>query len=120
MYKRWPIIAQIIIALGCGGGVISLWAGLNQKNWLVAAFGLITTFIFWSFFQLRDWAPRAVNALLLGLLITDILTVAFGMVDVMIGVCALVFRGLILYYFNTKEIKTLFEIPSEAEVTEPL
>jgi len=114
MYKRWPILAQIIIALGCGGGLISIWAGVTQQNWLVAAFGLICTVIFWSFYQLQPWAPRAINALLIGLLISDVMTIALGMVQVVMGICVVVFRALMLFYFNSPRIKSLFEVTEES------
>jgi hypothetical protein len=116
MMKRWPVLAQILIALGCGGGIISAWVGVNQKNMIIVGLGLLTAGIFWFFYQLKPWAQHAVNGLLAVLIFTDGLSVILKEVNLSTGVMVMIFRGLILYYFNTKEIKALFEIsPGDEE-----
>lgn len=109
MQQRWPVLAQIIIALGFGGGLISAWAGFSHQNWMVAAFGLLSAFLFWSFYQFKPWAHRAVIFLLGGLLISDILTAVSGLVDALSASLVIAFRALILVYFNTPRIKAFFE-----------
>lgn len=109
MERRWPILAQILMALGCGGGLISAWAGFSHQNWLVGIFGLVSAFLFWSFYQFKPWAHRAVIFLLGGLLISDILTALAGLVDALSAGVVIAFRILVLVYFNTPGIKAFFE-----------
>jgi len=106
--KKWPTLAQVLIALGCIGGLMGIARGLAEKNVLAIVFGIAALVIFWSVYQFKPWALKGLTILLSLDILFVVVSIFIGGVPVVIGVIVLGIKGLILYYFNTKPIKALF------------
>jgi hypothetical protein len=109
MQKQWPVLAQILIGLGCVGGIFSLFAGVSYHHWLVAIMGLVSLSIFYFFYKLKSWAQIGVSVILSSIIIFDILAIISREIPLGVGIFVVLFRGSILYYFNSKKINELFE-----------
>ncbi|HSV43089.1 MAG TPA: hypothetical protein VLJ10_00915 [Candidatus Bathyarchaeia archaeon] len=106
--KKWSTLAQVLIALGCVGGLMGIARGLADKNILSIVFGIASFVIFWSVYQFKPWALKGLTILLSLDILFVVVSIVTGGVPVVLGVIALGIKGMILYYFNSKPIKVLF------------
>lgn len=112
--KKWPTLAQVLIALGCIGGLMGVTRGLAEKNMIEIVFGIAGLVIFWSVYQFKPWALKALTVLLALEILSFVVGIFTGGVPVVVGVIVLGIKGLILYYFNSKPIKALFDGQGQA------
>lgn len=105
--KKWPVLAQILIALGCFGGLRGIIGGLSSQNVLDVIFGIAALAIFWSVYKFKTWALKSLIIFLSLNILFMIISILRGMPPV-IGVTVIFLNGFIIYYFNSKEIKELF------------
>lgn len=106
--KKWPTLAQVLIALGCIGGLMGITRGLAEKNMIEIVFGIAGLVIFWGVYQFKPWALKGLTILLSLDILFAVVSTFTGGVPVVLGVIALGIKGMILYYFNSKPIKALF------------
>jgi hypothetical protein len=112
MEKKWPVLAQIIIGLGCISGIMGTIAALAMANFFMLVIGVGTFYIFWAFYKFKPWAHQGVSILLTAIIIFDIFSTSMNKVPPAYGLAGVAFRGLILYYLHTPRIKGMFEIPA--------
>ncbi|MDP2940012.1 MAG: hypothetical protein Q8O13_08040 [Candidatus Omnitrophota bacterium] len=105
--KKWSILAQILIALGCLSGLRGIIWGLSNKSVLDIIFGLAGLIIFWSVYKFKTWALTGLTVVL-SLNIIFTLFGIFGGLPLIIGVIVIALNGFIIYYFNSQTIKNLF------------
>ena len=56
--KKWPVLAQVLIGLGCLGGLRGILSGLFQQDWITGIFGLAALVIFWCFYRCLEKVER--------------------------------------------------------------
>lgn len=105
--KKWPVLAQILIALGCIGGLRGIIGGLSSSSVVDIIFGMAGLVIFWSVYKFKPWALLGLTVLLSLNILFMIFNMFGGMPPVM-GIIIITVNGLIIYYFNSKTIKELF------------
>lgn len=105
--RKWPILAQIIIALGCLGGIRGIIWGLSNRSILDAILGLAGLVIFWCVYKFKAWALIGVTVILSLNIIFTILSIFNGFSPI-VGIIVIVLNGFIIYYFNSQVIKKLF------------
>ena len=105
--KKWPILAQILIALGCLGGIRGILSGAMANSILDIVFGVAILVIFWSVYKLKPWALMGLT-IVLSLNIILMLINIFGGMPIIIGIIMIALNGFIIYYFNSSAIKSLF------------
>lgn len=105
--KKWPILAQILVALGCLGGLRGVIWGLSNKSILDIIFSLAGLIIFWSVYKFKTWALTGLTVVLLLNIIFTLFSI-FGGLPLIMGVIAIALNGFTIYYFNSETIKNLF------------
>lgn len=104
--KKWPVLGQILIALGVIGGLMNIALGLSQKNILMIIAGIVGLVIYWNLYKFEKWALIGLNILLS-------LSIAFTLVNIgkmptLILLVAIIYPLLLIIYFNSVKIKELF------------
>lgn len=105
--KKWPILAQILIALGCVSGFRGIIGGLVDRSILDIILGIVGLVIFWNVYKLKPWALTGLTIFLSVNILFVIVNILIG-APVIIGVIVAALNGLIIYYFNSPRIKILF------------
>ncbi len=105
--KKWPIIAQVLIALGVIGSLRNIVGGLSQPDTLGVISGIIGLLIYWNVYKIKSWALAGLN-ILLSLNIFLSLTNIFKGGLLPISLIVVGFSVLVLIYFNSTKIRTLF------------
>jgi hypothetical protein len=105
--KKWPVLAQILIALGCINGFAGISRGLYSHGVLDIIFGIAVLVIFWNVYKFKSWALKGLVIVLVLNIIFTLLTI-FQSVQPVIGIIAIAINGFIIYYFNSEKIKVLF------------
>lgn len=105
--KKWPVLAQILIALGCIGGLAGIIRGLSSKGVLDAIFGITGLIIFWNVYKFKPWALKGLTILLALNIIFMLFNIFYG-TPLIVGIIAIALNGFIIYYFNSAVIKVLF------------
>jgi hypothetical protein len=105
--KKWPVLAQVLIALGFLGGLRGVVAGLSHQSILDMLFGIVGMFIFWNVYKLKPWALKALTVLISLNILFLAVSVLAGF-PILLAIVMITLNGLIIYYFNSKEIKNLF------------
>ncbi len=105
--KKWPVLAQVLIALGCINGLRGIIGGWAGQSIVDSIFGIAGLIIFWSVYKFKYWALIGLT-ILLSLNILSMILNMFGGTPPAMGIIMVAFNGLIIYYFNSKAIKNLF------------
>lgn len=105
--KKWPIFAQILIALGCIGGIRGILGGAMNSSILDFVFGIAILVIFWCVYKFKSWALMGLT-IVLSLHIIFMLISIFRGTPIILGIIVIVLNGSIIYYFNSQTIKNLF------------
>lgn len=105
--KKWPVLAQILIGLGCIGGIRGVFLGITQMGIFDIAFGILQLFIFWNLYKFRPWSVKALTVLLSLNILSAVYLILIGM-PIFTAVFIIVLNGMIIYYFNSSKIKALF------------
>ncbi|GEM_PF-6612594 len=113
--RKWPVPAQIILALGCLAGVGGVVGGLLRGSIPGVLVSLALFIIYWGAYMFQRWAWRAISILIViniagmlaGLLFDSGMSV--NIVTVGVVVIALAVNALLLWYFNSRGIRALFE-----------
>ena len=105
--KKWPILAQILIGLGCIGGLRGVFFGIMQTAILDLLFGVLQLFIFWNLYKFRPWSIKAVTILFSLNIFSAVYLILIG-APIMTGLVIIALNGFIIYYFNSLKIKALF------------
>lgn len=103
--KKWPILAQVIIAANCARivlGVFSVFSG----QWANGIEPAISAVLFWNLYKFKKWALYALDVLWVISVLIAGYSVATGHSNL---IFTIVFPLLMLWYFNTKPIKGLLE-----------
>ncbi len=104
--KKWPIFAQILIALGLISSILSILHGLSDRDILNVVFGAAGIVIFGAFYKFKSWALIGLN-ILLGLKILFLLIAVLSGFPLLFGLIVINITGFVIYYFNTPSIKKL-------------
>jgi hypothetical protein len=105
--KKWPVLGQILIGLGAISGLINIFAGVAGKNIIGIVLGVVAFIFYWSFYKMHKWAYIGVNILLsLGILVS---LLSIGKIPVAVLIIAVIYPALVLFYFNSKKIRALFD-----------
>ena len=108
MGKKWPVLASIIIALGVVsslGGIVTGFSGGDILSVVISVAGLA---IFWSVYKFKSWALMALTVLLSLKILLTIFYIVGGM-SIGLGVFSIIFSALIIFYFNSSQVKALFK-----------
>lgn len=109
--KKWPILAQIIIALGLLISLHSVIMGIlaisNVARILNILYGFAGLAIFWSVYKFEHWALTGLN-ILLSVKISSVIILVFMGLKLSAAIFAIIITALIVFYFNSSEIKKLF------------
>ena len=105
--KKWPVLAQILIALGCIGGLMGIARGFSNTGVLDIIFGIAGLVIFWNIYKFKPWALKGLTILLALNIIFMLFSIFYG-VPLLMGIIAITLNGFIIYYFNSAKIKVLF------------
>lgn len=62
--KKWPILAQVLIALGIIASLMNIVRGLLQKNILSLLLSIIGIVIWWSVYKFKKWALAGISIFL--------------------------------------------------------
>jgi hypothetical protein len=112
--KKLPLLAQVLLAWGVIGALINFISSfLVHFNIVAIILNLISLIVFWSVYKFKKWALYTLFVLLSISLILSALTLFAGGVlsgtDIFYAIAGIVFSTLILIYFNTPNIKALFQ-----------
>ena len=105
--KKWPVLASIIIALGVVsslGGILTGFSGRGILNTVISVVGLV---IFWSVYKFKSWALMALTVLFSLKILLTIFYIVGGM-PIGLGAFSIIFSALIIFYFNSSQVKALF------------
>ncbi len=107
--KKWPVLAQVLIALGCIGSLMSIVRGFSLSDIITIIFGLAGLVIYWSVYKFKGWALIGLNIFLALNIILNL--IAFFVQKganpaFIISMCVPI---LFLFYFNSSSIRQLFE-----------
>lgn len=105
--KKWPIIAQILIALGVIGSLRSIVGGLSQSDTLGVISGIVGLLIYWNVYKIKSWALIGLSILLSLNILLSLINIFKGE-SLPISLIVVGFSALVLIYFNSAKIKTLF------------
>ncbi len=105
--KKWPVLAQILIALGCIGGIRGVILGIMQTAVLDILFGVLQLFIFWNLYKFKPWSIKALTILLSLNIFSAVYLIIIG-APIFTALLSILLNGLIIYCFNSSKIKTLF------------
>lgn len=105
--KKWPILAQVLIGLGCVGGLRGIFIGITEAAILDLLFGALQLFIFWNLYRFRPWSIKAVTILFSLNILSAVYLILIG-APILTGAVILALNGFIIYYFNSRKIKALF------------
>jgi len=115
--KKWPILAQILIGLGVIGGLVNMAAGLSQRNLPAIIAGIIGLVIYWSFYKFKKWGLTAMNILLSLNILMALFSI--GRIPNLILFVVIIYPGLVLFYFNSEEIRGLLRQAEENKEINP-
>ena len=109
--KKWPILAQCIIAWGLiVTGTRNIVLGISKDDWIYLGIGFVAFVIFWNVYRRKQWALVGLNLLLS----FNILSVGSFMfmkrINFIEGIVPIIVCSVTLYYFNSKTIKALFDL----------
>jgi len=54
--KRWPVLAQVLIALGVIGSMMSIVRGFSTQDILGGVLGIAALIIYWNVYKFKKWA----------------------------------------------------------------
>ncbi|MCX5714758.1 MAG: hypothetical protein NT033_08175 [Candidatus Omnitrophica bacterium] len=107
--KKWPVLAQVLIALGCIGSLMTIVRGFALSDIFLIIFGLAGLIIYWSVYKLKGWS-------LIGLNIFLSLNIVFNLIAFFIQkgvnptfIISMCVPVLFLFYFNSASIRQLFK-----------
>ncbi|MCX5696656.1 MAG: hypothetical protein NTU54_01575 [Candidatus Omnitrophica bacterium] len=106
--KKWPVFAQVLIALGCIGSLISVVGGFAQSNIMVIIFGLAGLAIYWNVYRFKKWALIGLNILLSLNMALSLIAIFSQRGIVPVFIISLCLPILLLFYFNSSSIRQLF------------
>lgn len=106
--KRWPILAQVLLGLGCIGSLRNIAAGWVGHDYFNILIGLGGFFIFWSVYKFKSWAPLGLT-IFLSLNILVLILGILGGFPIVVAFISIAINGFTIYYFNSAKIKTLFQ-----------
>ncbi len=110
MDKKWPVLAQVLIGLGCIGGLLGVGGLLfsKEKDIIHGIMGVAGIVIWWNLYKFKPWALLALTILYVVSILFGIFALFQGapLVFVIIGI---VFQGLIIWYFNSPPVRTLMQ-----------
>lgn len=107
--KKWPVLAQVLIALGLIGPGIGLVGTILTKSIPGVILSLAGLIVYWNFYQFKKWAKTGVNIFLVLNIISNLI-MAFQGTKSSMYVVGVAFSVLVLVYFNSSSIKALFEV----------
>lgn len=98
--KKWPILAQVLIASGIFGSIAGVLKGLLGNDIVGLILGIAGIVIFWSFYKFKKWALTGINILLSLNILLNLITLfsTTGGMIYFVGIC---YSVLVLVYFNT-------------------
>jgi predicted membrane channel-forming protein YqfA (hemolysin III family) len=118
MSKKWPVLAQLIIAIGVLNGIgylaIATLYGLEKGfkgytyYFLTFLLGIAGIIIYWNFYKLKKWAITGLNIYLSISIVLFMLSFFSKAPDVLMSSFGIVFLVSVLIYFNSKKIRNLF------------
>lgn len=106
--KKWPVLAQVLIALGCIGSLMSIVRGLSQQDIVLIIFGIAGLVIYWSVYKIKNWALIGLNIFLSLNILLNLINF-FSKGGMTLSIFAVGFSMLLLGYFNSPKVKELFK-----------
>jgi hypothetical protein len=106
--KKWPVLGQVLIALGVIGSLMSIVRGFSTQDILGGILGIAALVIYWSVYKFKKWALTGLT-ILLSLTILLNLVGLFRGTPILICIMGIVISAVVLMYFNSAKIKELFQ-----------
>ena len=106
--KKWPVLAQVLIALGVIGSLMSVVRGFSTQDILGAILGIAALIIYWSVYKFKKWALTGLTILLSLTILLNLVSLFRG-TPILICLMGIGISALVLIYFNSAKVKELFQ-----------